>query len=457
MKRKKCNANLTTKTVKSHSRIFKLCLLNINNVLTEGKDVEKYKNLFDAVDALPDSKEKAIFADTIYSLIEKLPQKDGYKYNEPDDFEEILKLTKKYETQLKVPERKELLNKVRGAWYGRICGCVLGKPIECMGCDEITELLKRTGNYPMNRYVTYDDVDNNDFSDLIFPIVEKIHTFNPVDGAPADDDTNYIAMGYKIIEQHGRDFTSDDVLDSWVNLQSINAYGTAERIAYKNSTDGFRAPETALYQNPYREWIGAQIRGDFYGWINPADPKAAAKMAWTDARISHTKNGIYGEMWVSAMLAAAAGGASALEAIKVGLSYVPATSRFYEAVSKVLSDYESGVTEEEFFADFHKRWDFSNKHHEVHVISNAEVVAAALLYGNNDYGRTVCITVENGFDTDCNAATAGSVIGMIIGADNISNEWTDVLNDTLYTTISGVGKVSINQMSEKTLDFITNK
>ena len=103
---------------------------------------------------------------------------------------------------------------------------------------------------------------------------------------------------------------------------------------------------------------------------------------------------------------------------------MPTASRFYGAVSNVVSNFESGVTEGEFFTEFHKRWDFRNQRHMVLTVSNAEIVAAALLYGNNDYGRTVCITVENGFDTDCNAATAGSVIGMIVGADNTSDEWS---------------------------------
>ena len=161
---------------------------------------------------------------------------------------------------------------------------------------------------------------------------------------PCDDDTNYTIMGYKIIERYGKDFTAENVASMWLATQVKNAYCTAERVAYRNFVNGYLPPESAEYKNPYREWIGAQIRGDFFGYFNPCNPRMAAEMAHRDASISHIKNGIYGEMFVSAMIAAAFSTKNPEEVIRCGMAEIPSTSRLYEAIEKVLEGYEKPGT-----------------------------------------------------------------------------------------------------------------
>ena len=64
------------------------------------------------------------------------------------------------------------------------------------------------------------------------------------------------------------------------------------------------------------------------------------------------------------------------------------------------------------------------------------------------------MAVENGFDTDCNGATVGSILGMALGIDAIPAEWKAPFRDTLYTSIFGTTEVSISSCAAKTLDHI---
>ena len=82
------------------------------------------------------------------------------------------------------------------------------------------------------------------------------------------------------------------------------------------------------------------------------------------------------------------------------------------------------------------------------------IVAASLLYGNGDYGKSICMAVETGFDTDCNGATVGSVLGMANGIESIPKDWTEAINDTLHTPILGVGTVKISDRAKMTLEHI---
>ena len=100
------------------------------------------------------------------------------------------------------------------------------------------------------------------------------------------------------------------------------------------------------------------------------------------------------------------------------------------------------------------RYDNEFNHDWCHTISNALIVTAALLWGEGKFGRSICMAVETGFDTDCNGATVGSVVGMIYGIDNIEKEWIEPLNGVLETQILGHDKSNIDDLVTKTLEHI---
>jgi ADP-ribosylglycohydrolase len=418
--------------------------------IEEGLDLSAYGDLFTAVSRMPKSEERTRIADVLYDLVLNAPLKEGYPYREPSDLEGIRALRKLHPLTGTLPAKDVLADKIYGAWLGRIVGCLLGKPVEGIRTNELIPLLKASGNYPMHRYILSSDITEELCNTYKFKLRGKCYA-DTVSGMPVDDDTNYVVLAQKIVEKHGRDFTADHVAQAWLWYQPKNAYCTAERVAFRNFVNGYRPPESALYKNPYREWVGAQIRGDYFGYINPGNPALAAEMAFRDASISHVKNGIYGELFIAAMIAAAAVTDRIKDILLAGLGEIPATSRLYEAVSELLRDFESGVTEEDAFKKIHTRFDEHNGHDWCHTISNALIVSAALLYGKGDFGRSICMAVETGFDTDCNGATVGSILGMRNGSAAIGDEWTKPLKDRLHTTIFGVGTVSIRECAEKTM------
>jgi len=420
----------------------------------EGKEVEQFQEECNNVANLPkDDPNRDALADKLFNKLHGAPVKNSFTFVEPSDLPEIQLERPTLRPKIQFDISKNALNeKVYGAWLGRIAGCLLGKPVEGYHIERLYKLLKATDNYPLKKYIAYDVPENlkNEIQ-----MWEKAAWIDLIDGkAPVDDDTNYTVLGLKIIENYGKNFTPADVAEAWLSWVPLLATCTAERVAYKNLAQGLQPPASATYKNPFREWIGAQIRADFFGYVNPGNPELAADMAWRDASISHVKNGIYGEMFVAAMLAAAAVSDDIMTVLQAGLGEIPNNCRLTEKVNLMISWFESGVSQADAMRKIHEIYNEKEGHDWCHTISNAMIVVFGLLYGNKDFGHSICISVEAGFDTDCNGATVGSIIGMMIGAKNIPSYWTQPFNNLLLTTVEGYNLADISMLTEKTLELI---
>lgn len=426
----------------------------------EGKEVELLKEDIEKILNIEDEEERERRSAELIDRLQSLPQKKDFRYREPSNLQEILQETggeyKNYKREVKNDER--LFDKIYGAWLGRTCGCLLGKPVEGWPRDKIWNFLKETDNFPLSRYMS---------SDVTKEIKEKYGInddrargwINRIDHMIEDDDTNYTILGLYIVKRYGLDFTPEDVAESWLlNLPILHTY-TAERVAYQNLVNLIMPPRSGEYRNPYREWIGAQIRADFWGYISPGDPVKAGELAWRDACVSHVKNGIYGEMFISASLSWAFVSEDIEEIIKAGLSVVPERSRFYEAINKLLSFKREGKSFEEVRDYIYKTYEEGKEHEEYwhnwcHVISNALVVVSALLYSDLNYEKGITYAVSCGLDTDCNGATVGSVLGAIVGSKNLPEKWIRPINDTIESGVSGYNLSRVSELAKETMEIL---
>jgi ADP-ribosylglycohydrolase len=426
----------------------------------EGRDISGLEERVGQIQSLESNDhERQKAAQLLSDEIANIPIRSDYEFHEPSDLQNIKKSrTKSYTGILSKPCLSDeiLYDKIYGAWLGRCAGCLLGQPVEKWYRDRITGLLKETGNFPVKYYISSDIPEN----------IKKKYGVMDIDGGyqknwinnikymPEDDDTNYTIIGLKILEKYGRDFTSDDVAETWLENLPILHLWTAERVAYRNIVNGILPPRSATFRNPFREWIGAQIRADFFGYVNPGNPEIAAEMAWRDASISHTKNGIYGEMFVAAMLSAAYSCNNIEDIITAGLSQIPESSRLYKEIRSMLQWKKEGITLENAINKIHDKYDEKNWHDWLHTISNAVIVVLSLTYGEKDFEKAIGIAVSTGFDTDCNGATVGSIMGMVLGSKALPEKWIKPLNDKLRSGVDGFGLVDISDMARRTLEIV---
>lgn len=351
--------------------------------------------------------------------------------------------------------RDELEDRILGGWTGRMAGCLLGKPVEKIPREGIRAILESIGEWPLRQYFTAEGVpeavtERYPWNRASCPISLREN----ISGMPEDDDINYAMLNLYVLETYGPDFSTDDVATSWLKMMPVLTVFTAERVAYNNLLAYLEPPETARHRNPYREWIGAQIRADVWGWVSPGDPSRAAELAWRDARLSHTGNGIYGEMFVAAMIAAAFTSTDVEEVLEQGLRVIPADSRLAEAIRFTCrlfhktDDWEAAV--DNLYARYgHYYW--------VHTINNAVLVTLALLFGSGDFERIITYAVMGGWDTDSNGATVGSIIGTMFGRQAIPEKWAAPLSNRVRTSLKGFDNSRIDELARRTVAQVPEK
>ncbi len=388
-------------------------------------------------------------AEEVFRDLRSAPMRRDYPYEEPTSISEIRTCASGWRST-EPPPPAVVRDKVLGGFLGRCAGNMLGKPVESMGISQgwrsVSQRLSRLGIKRLEGY----------FPTVFFTEEELRNTSvlkataGSIDRVLRDDDIDYTLLNLRLVEKRGVDFSSMDVGREWLeNLPYAGVY-TAERAAYRNLVNCLVPPETALHMNPYREWIGAQIRADLWGYVCPGDPSRAAELAHRDATLSHVKNGVYGEMMVAAMIAWAFVEDDVERVIDVGLSVIPERCRLREAVELVVNAWRRGAGWDEVISLMENRL---HQYHPVHTLPNAAIVTASLLWGGGDYTESITLAVACGLDTDCNGATVGSIIGVMKGyrglGDRVKRTWLKPLNDRLESYIPGLQGLKMTEAAER--------
>jgi ADP-ribosylglycohydrolase len=384
-----------------------------------------------------DREEKAMLAALRAAArrVERIPVPKALREAEPSDFAGIKALRPRGPRRLaaKISDAK-LADKMRGAWLGRVAGCTLGIPCEGMTKEGIKSAAIELGmKYPLEYFWALDPRPEQGRGHLHYGITPRNKFLaGQIDHVGSDDDLIYTELGLLILEEYGPGFTPRDAGKAW--LKYLPMACTAERVALANLKKGLVPPRTAAKDNPYSDWIGADIRSDPWGYAAPGWPEKAAEFAYRDAVVSHKAAGIHGEMFFSAVIAAAFAVDEPIEAIEIGLTEIPANCRTAKAVRAALAACRKDRSWEKTTKRILAKYDGMSM---AHTLNNAELTVAGLWYGKKDFGRTIALTVMGGVDTDCTGATAGSILGAILGARRLPKKWVAPFGDRVVSYIIG--------------------
>ncbi|MHC4717966.1 MAG: ADP-ribosylglycohydrolase family protein [Planctomycetota bacterium] len=323
-------------------------------------------------------------------------------------------------------------DRVRGAFLGRAAGCTLGAPVEGWTPDRMEALAAHNGDpFPPTDYWSYVDAPYQ----LRYGADARVnYTRGGIRHIPVDDDMTYTVLGLLILEDYGPGFTTADVGAAWVKYLPVAC--TAEKVALANLKAGVSWRQAGVKGNPYMEWIGADIRSDPWGYACPGWPEMAAEMAYRDAYISHRYNGIYGEMYFSAAIAAAFAVDDPVEALHVALTEIPRSCRLYEDLTWALKVAPRVTDHVKAYRLVQQRFGPARGGMStVHTNNNACLTVWGVSIGGRDLTRAIATTVAMGYDNDCTAATVGSIVGAAVGGRNIPDHWARPFRNRCHTYI----------------------
>lgn len=361
-----------------------------------------------------------------------LSQEDA---DEPDDLPSIRALRPDGPRRICETVPKDYGKRLRGAFYGRMAGCTLGAALEFETVDAMKDWAEYFGDtYPLEDYWSH--IKNPTAPHYIVG-KKKDLTAEGMDAVPPDDDTIYTLLGLLVMEEYGIDFAWEDIGEIWKKYLPLGADDDmapgkrgcwwGERKMLKNLLAGMKLPEAGLYENPNQQNIAAWTRADGYGYACPGWPEKAAELAYRDASTNHRRNGVYGSMFMAATIAAAFVVDDPIEAVKIGLTEIPKDCLFAEGIRWALAQKT-----ENYRDAANAVWEVYDGMFNGSALTNALHVVMGLDIGKKDFTKTIGETIAMSGDNDCTGATAGSILGAVIGIEEIPENWIRPFNGRMH-------------------------
>ena len=290
----------------------------------------------------------------------------------------------------------EYRDKVQACWLGKNIGGTLGMPFE--GATEPHDITFYT---------------------------------NVKQGEPAaNDDLDLQILWLKAMQEHDGRIDARILGEYWLKFVPVdwNEYGVGK----SNMKRGIIPPLSGQFDNvKWRPSNGAWIRSEIWACLAPGSPGLAATMAREDACVDHgAAEGTLAEIFTASVESAAFVESDRDKLIDIGLQMIPPDCGVARAVRTAIAAKKAGKDWKEARAEVIKA---SEETGWFQAPRNVAFVIIGWLYGEGDFGKSICTAVNCGDDTDCTGATLGSIFGIIHGTKGIPQKWVEPIGMGIKT------------------------
>jgi ADP-ribosylglycohydrolase len=333
---------------------------------------------------------------------------------------------------------------------GKIIGVYLGRPFEGWTYEHIMEQLGEIKYYvhdrrdlPLHNHqlvVTDDDISGT------FTFLRALPDYsNSLDLTPAQIGQTWLNY---IIEQR--------TVLWWGGLGN-----STEHTAYLRLKEGIQSPHSgsmALNGKVVSEQIGAQIFIDGWGLIAPGDPALAVDLARRAASVSHDGEAIYGAQVIAALISQAFVESDLDKLLDTATTFISADS----IINRLIADIRDWHATDPI--DWHAgrarlaaQYGYDKYGGNCHIVPNHGLVILSLLYSQGDFSKAQTIVNTCGWDTDCNAANVGCILGVRNGLAAFEGEldWRGPVADQLYLPTADGGRAISDALRETDLILTT--
>lgn len=320
---------------------------------------------------------------------------------------------------------------------GKVIGVYVGSPIEGWTYERITRELGEIAYY----------VQEIIGRPLILP----------------DDDISGTFTFIRAMNDYGPsyDITAAQIGQTWLNYliehKTVLWWGgmgtSTEHTAYLRLKSGLQAPASgsAAHNGPVAsEQIGAQIFIDAWGMICPGQPQRAADLARRAASVSHDGEAIYGAQVIAAMEAAAFYEPDIDALLDVGQGVIPVDCLINRLISDLRAWHKANPEWRQTLELIQQHYGYDKYGGGCHIIPNHALVILALLYGGDSFQSALTIVNTSGWDTDCNSANVGCLMGLRLGLAGLDAgpDFRGPVADRVYIPTADGGRTVTDALHE---------